>query len=111
MRVIVPLIALLFTTGAAAPTAVIAPMPAPDSPIRLQAAPDGATAVCRDQIQQVRRELGKPALDREVSPQQPLFIAAVDKRIGGCEVMVMRDDTSDFRPLPAPGEARLMPAR
>jgi hypothetical protein len=71
----------------------------------------GTSAVCRDRIQEVRRELGKPALDRDAAPQDPLFIAAVDKRIDGCSVMVMRNDTSDIRPLPAPQEHRLMPAK
>ena len=73
--------------------------------------PAGAGAGCRDRIHEVRRELGKPALERDASPQEPLFIAAVDKRIGGCSVMVMRNDTSDVRPLPEPQEHRLMPAR
>jgi len=112
MRVIVPLIALLLATGAAAPPTAVVPMHGPDASTRAEAAPDGAQTVCRDRIQQVRRELGKPVLDRDnTPPQAPLFIAAVDKRIDGCSVMVMRNDTSDFRPLPAEGEARMMPAR
>ena len=57
--------------------------------------------VCRDRIQQVRDERGLPALDRRTaSPDEPLLIAAVDQRIGGCSVMVMRNDLSDVRPLP-----------
>ena len=67
--------------------------------------------ICRDRIQTVRRELGKPALEGDASRGDPLLIAAVDKRIGQCSVMVMRNDTSDLRPLPAPGEHRLLPAR
>ena len=76
------------------------------------AAPNaGAAAVCRDRIHEVRRELGQPALERDASPLDPLLIAAVDKRIDGCSVLVMRNDTSDIRPLPAPQEHRMMPAR
>ena len=40
-----------------------------------------------------------------------LLIAAVDRTIDGCSVLVMRDDTSDVRPVPGPKEHRLMPAR
>ena len=109
MRVIVPLTALLLATGAAAPpTAQVTPAPNASAP---QALPDGASPVCRERIQEVRRELGKPELQRDATPQEPLLIAAVDKRIGGCSVLVMRNDTSDIRPLPEQGEARMMPAR
>ena len=109
MRVIVPLIALLLATGAAAPPTVrVLPAPSSSAP---QAIPDGASPVCRERIQEVRRELGKPELQRDAPPQEPLLIAAVDKRIGGCSVLVMRNDTSDIRPLPEQGEARMMPAR
>lgn len=111
MRVIVPLTALLLATGAAAPPSVVVPIPAPDNSAQRNMRLDGASPVCRERIQEVRRELGKPALDRDSAPQEPLFIAAVDKRIGGCSVMVMRNDTSDIRPLPEQGEAGMMPAR
>jgi hypothetical protein len=46
-----------------------------------------------------------------IDPDRPLLIAAVDHRIDGCSVMVMRDDTSDVRTLPEPREHRLMPAK
>ena len=109
MRVVVPLIALLFSTAADVPQTVqVEPTPQ----VRAMASVgDTPAAVCRDRIQEVRREIGKPALDLGASPQDPLFIAAVDKRIGGCSVIVMRNDTSDIRPLPEPREHRLMPAR
>jgi hypothetical protein len=106
-RVVIPLIALLVATGADAPQTVEA-QPAPDAPRVIGA--QGSTAVCRDRIQEVRRELGQPVLERDATPQEPLLIAAVDKRVGGCSVLVMRNDTSDIRPLPAPQEHRLMPA-
>jgi hypothetical protein len=106
MRIAVSLIALLLATGAGVPQTVQV-QPAPE--LANGAAPPGA--VCRDRIQQVRSERGLPTLDRDASPEEPLLIAAVDKRIGGCSVMVMRDDTSDIRPLPAPQEHRMMRAK
>ena len=107
-RVVIPMIALLVTTGADAP-ATVQVQPEPDA--RPVIGAQGSSAVCRDRIQEVRRELGRPALERDATPQDPLLIAAVDKRIGGCSVLVMRNDTSDIRPLPAPEEHRLMPAK
>jgi len=109
MRVIVPLVALLLATGAAAPPTVQV-IPAPNA-MPQPALPDGASPVCRERIQEVRRELGKPVLQRDATRQDPLLIAAVDKRIGGCSVLVMRNDTNDIRPLPEQGDARMMPAR
>lgn len=105
MRIVLPLAALLLATGAGAPQAVPV-QPSPDNLARI-----GPEAVCRDRIQEVRRELGKPDLRRDATAQDPLLIAAVDRRIGGCSVLVMRNDTSDIRPLPGPQEHRLMPAR
>ena len=74
--------------------------------------PTTGKTVCRDKIHQVRAERDLPWVDRgtAVDPEQPLLIAAVDHRIDGCSVMVMRDDTSDVRPLPEPQEHRVMPA-
>jgi hypothetical protein len=108
MRVAVPFVALLLAASAGAQQAPVQPLPAPTMGHIL--APANPGAVCRDRIQEVRRELGKPPLD-QTGREDPLFIAAVDKRVGGCSVMVMRNDTSDIRPLPAPQEHRLMPAR
>lgn len=76
--------------------------------------PEPDKAVCRDTIEQVREENGQPALRKETAdPDAPLLIAAVDHRIDGCSVMVMRNDTSDVRPLPQPAEGpvELIPAR
>jgi len=110
MRIAVPLIALVLATGAEAPQVLEV---RPDAGPMLGHVPDPSSknAVCRDRIHEVRRELGQPALEPDASPHEPLFIAAVDKRIGACSVMVMRNDTSDIRPLPAPQEHRLMPAK
>ena len=83
--------------------------PAPNSPL----APPEGRVPCRDTIHAVREERGLPQLRREsASPDEPLLIAAVDHRIGGCSVMLMHGNTSDVRPLPMPdGDARLLPAR
>ena len=111
-RVVLPVIALLLTTGAGAPQTVqIQPTPGAPPMLGPVIGAEGSSAVCRDRIQQVRRELGQPELEHDAAPQDPLFIAAVDKRVDGCSVMVMRNDTSDIRPLPAPREHRLMPAK
>src|SRR5690606_15089807 len=98
MRIVLPLVALvLATAGAAAPQPEIVP-----SMREIQAPGDG-TAVCRDRVEEIRDERGLPKLDRDpADPGEDLLIAAVDMRIGGCSVMVMRNDTSDIRPLPAP---------
>ena len=107
MRVAVPLIALFLTTGAAAPQAV--PLEPTPGAMTAQADP---RAVCRDRIHEVRQERGLPQLQRDTATTgEPLLIAAVDKRVGGCSVLVMRDNTNDIRPLPAPQEFRMMPAR
>ena len=112
MRVALPLVALLLTTGATAPQQV--PTPPLQTPVPWTGpviGAEGSNSVCRDRIQEVRRERGQPELEREDSPEDPLLIAAVDRRVGGCSVLVMRDDTSDIRPLPKPREHRLMPAK
>ena len=64
MRVVLPLIALFLSTGAVVPPTAEAPpaaLPAPEAAIRVL----GSTEVCRDRIHVVRRELGKPALERD----------------------------------------------
>ncbi len=75
--------------------------------------PDVTETVCRDRIHEARAANGQPELRRETAqPDAPLFIAAVDQRIDGCNVMVMRNDTSDIRPLPKPdGSGEWIPAR
>lgn len=114
MRAVVPLIALVLATGAAPPQA---PAPAPEGnrldlpPVKID--PTTGKAVCRETIQQVREERGLPWVDRgtAANPDEPLLIAAVAKTIDGCSVLVMRNDTSDVRPVPGPQEHRLMPAK
>ena len=56
---------------------------------------------CDDRITQVRAANRLPKLDRgTASPDEAYFIAAVDHSIDGCAVMVMRQDTTNIRPLP-----------
>lgn len=117
MRIVLPLAALLFTSAA---TAADAPSARSSAPAQRSApqfdqgviSPDEARS-CRDRIHTAREERGLPKLQRDTaSPDEPLFIAAVDKRIDGCSVLVMRNNTSDIRPLPTiEGKGQLMPAR
>ena len=103
MRIALSLIALTFATGATAPQAV-PPEPVPGA---LTARTD-QKAACRDRIELVRQERGLPKLQRDTArPDEPLFIAAVDKRIDGCSVLVMRENLADVRPLPAPDSGPL----
>ena len=97
-----------------APLAIAAT--APVHPPSEVTTPEGAgfRENCRDRIELVREERGLPKLERDsASPDEALLIAAVDKRVDGCAVMVMRHDTSDIRPLPEfkEGPAQLRPAR
>lgn len=101
MRIVLPLIAVAVATAAAP-----APQPGrqPPNP-ELRVPGERGQRDCGDRIQEVRGERGLPRLDRDnAKPDEPLLIAAVDMRIGGCAVMVMYNDTSDVRELPtAPG--------
>src|SRR4051812_21420971 len=91
MRVALSLIAFSLATGAAA-----------DVP---RAGPRDSQRVCRDRIEQVRAASGLPKLDRDnATDEKPLLIAAVDKRIGGCALMVRPNNRSDVRPLPPPAK-------
>ncbi len=113
MRKALPLIAILLATGAAAETpAAPEAVPPERVPGAVNAQAD-RNVVCRDRIHMVRQERGLPTLQRDtVSPDRPLLIAAVDRRIDGCSVLVMRNDLGDVRPIPAPeGTARLRPIR
>ncbi|HEY6816732.1 MAG TPA: hypothetical protein VI168_14425 [Croceibacterium sp.] len=106
MRAILPLVALVLATGAAAEQEVaLAPAPEipvlPDPSVRSPGLPLSEQKVCIDRIHEVRAERGFPLLDRgNAVADEPLMIAAVDHRIDGCSVLVMRHDTRDVRPLP-----------
>ena len=101
MRAAFPLITLTLATAAAAeppaPQRVIIPMPLQALSQPPQA--PGSRVPCRDTIHEVREARGLPG--EAAAPEPGQLIAAVDHRINGCSVMVMRDDTSDVRPLPA----------
>jgi len=117
MRIVLPLLAVTLATGAAAQQAAAQTLDR--APLfQVQGAKRGASMldhapllqtnddrVCRDRIHEVREERGLPNLQRDTAkPDEPLLIAAVDQRIGGCSVLVMRSDTSDIRPLPTQQE-------
>ena len=109
MRIAFPLIALGLAAGAGAQTAPVEPAPVPWTGPEMGA--EGSSAVCRDRIHEVRRELGQPELRRDASPEEPLMISAVDMRVGACSVLVVHNQAGDFRPLPEPREHQLMPAK
>jgi hypothetical protein len=113
MRIVLPLFALSLPAFALA-----ADVPAPSAKDYAEPAVRELQvhqpANCRDRVYEVREERGLPKLERDTaSPDEPLFIAAVERQIDGCSVLVMRHDLSDVRPLPAlpEGPPRLMPAR
>jgi hypothetical protein len=113
MRVALSLIAVTLATGAAAEPSG-APQPVPPEPVPgAMSVRTDQKAVCNDRIELVRQERGLPKLQRDTaSPDEPLLIAAVDRRVDGCSVMVMYNDTSDIRPLPEPqGEAQVQRIR
>jgi hypothetical protein len=69
---------------------------------------------CRGRIEAVRDDRRLPKLRRDnAAPDEPLLILAVDKTIDGCEVLVMKDNAGDIRPLPEFREkpAQLQPLR
>ena len=112
MRVAVSLIALMLATGAAAET-LAAPEAVPPEPVPgVTTAQADPKAVCTDRIHLVRQERGLPKLQRDTAtPDEPLLIAAVDKRIDGCSVMVMRGNLADVRPIPEAGPPRVQRIR
>ena len=97
-----PLLLLSVSASAEAPTPTdrLSPPP-PALRDRGEMTDPSATAVCRDRIDRAREERGLPKLRRDkAAPNEPLLIAAVDRRVGGCSVLVMRNNLSDIRPLP-----------
>jgi hypothetical protein len=106
MRTMLLLPALLLSVGVSAEAPAPAPAErfSPPPPVlrdRGEMTDPSTTPVCRDRIDKAREERGLPKLDQDTAkPVDPLYIAAVDKRIGGCSVLVMRNNLSDIRPLP-----------
>lgn len=65
---------------------------------------------CRETVREVRAEAGLPLLrgdERDASA--PVMMAAVDRRVDDCAVIQVHGNPEDIRPLPAEGEARMMP--
>jgi hypothetical protein len=112
MRIAVSMIALTLATGAAAEISV-APEAVPPEPVPgAQTAQADPKTVCSDRIHLVRQERGLPKLQRDTAtPDEPLLIAAVDKRIDGCSYLVMRNDLADVRPIPEAGPPRVQRIR
>jgi len=97
MRVILLSLAPLLVAATVAPT----PRIAPHDTGNLANRPEAAWKNCRSRMETVRQERGLPKLDRkDAAPSDPLLILAVDRRIDGCEVLVMRGNVNDIRPLP-----------
>ena len=66
---------------------------------------------CRQKIQHIREQTGKPKLEREpASPDKPVLMYAVDRKIDDCSVIVPVSDPSDFKQAPEPGPPQLLPA-
>ena len=68
---------------------------------------------CQKTIEQVRGEPIEPNLERgPATGDDGMMIAAVDKRIHGCPVVVMHNDKSDLRPAPKVElrQAQIVPA-
>lgn len=111
---VAPLLALVMAAPVPAQTA------APDS-LALPNLADRPLAEnrqrCRERIAMVRDDRGLPPLpeldrDRDRTGPEPLLIAAVDRQIDGCPVLVMYRDHGDIREVPQPDDRRagLMPA-
>lgn len=65
-------------------------------------------ARCEEQIRKARSDAGQPEIEREpADPEKPLMLAAVHQTIEDCPVLVMKQDTSDIRPVPERRERSL----
>ena len=74
----------------------LAPSMQPEAIKRLQVSTN-----CRAKIRTVRNANGLPPLAQTPNGMvKPLFLAAVDQRIDGCQVLRMRQNLDDIRPLP-----------
>lgn len=92
----------VMTVGATEPGHRAPPSRSPEGQAFTIEQPEEVTSKdCRDRIHLVRAARGLPRLDAEpAKPDDALLIAAVDHQVEGCDVLVMRGDTSDIRPLP-----------
>ena len=108
-----PLLALVIAAPGASPEA------APNRPA-LSSAADQTLAEkkqqCRERIAMLRHARGLPPLaepDKDRAAREPLLIAAVDRQIEDCPVLLMYRDQDDIRAVPQPSDQRasLLPAR
>mgnify|MGYP001548571408 CR=1 FL=1 len=125
MRMLLPLSALLLSVAAAAAQPEIPPPVVASPPLLSTPLPNGqlltpsknkpdAATVCHGKTEVVRQERGLPDLDLDnAKSDEPLLIYAVDQMINGCEVLVIRNDLNDIRPLPdySDSKATMRPAR
>ena len=98
----------------ATPPAVPLDQPVYEAPAKAWSSVEEAEEArrCRDRIEQVRTEAGKPRLEREpASSDAPLLMYAVDHRVDGCGVLVPVSDPTDLRQAPEPGRPAIIPAR
>ena len=108
------LLALSPLLVSATPPAVPLDQPAYEAPAQAWRSVEDAEQArrCRDRIEQVRSEAGKPRLEREPArPDKPLLMYAVDHRVDGCGVLVPVGDRADIRQAPEPGRPEVIPAR
>lgn len=100
------------STASAAP-APIMNLPAYGDPATPWSSVDDAierATACRNRIEQARAAAGKPRLDREpASPDEPLLMYAVDRRLDGCGVLVPVGDPAAVRVSPRPGKPAFRP--
>ncbi|MCP9223206.1 hypothetical protein MKP08_10635 [Erythrobacter sp. LQ02-29] len=105
----------LFALVAAAP--LISAQAEPQDPMNLaetRATSTRSDERCRDTVMTVREDRGLLKLDRRASSSdKPLLYSAVDHRIDGCTVLVMKSPEGDIRPVPEsdPRRAEFIPAR
>lgn len=96
------------TEPQAAPPSLSLDMPAYEMPAERWQTVDDANPSpeqCRDRIHRAREASGQPQLDQNpATPDSPPIIWAVDRRVEGCSVMVVKGNPDDIRPLPAPPE-------
>jgi hypothetical protein len=108
VRIVLPLLAASLV--AIPPVLARNAMPPP----KVSSEPLVPKSSCTDTIHLARRAAGMPSANRSTgSASEPLLLAAVDRRIENCRVLVMANDHSDIRPEPefSSGEPRLRPAR
>lgn len=124
MRATLSLALLLLAASASADTPhVVTPLPnasflpqgqLADSPFLpgMNLANRTEPANCRTKIETVNETPRLRKLDRpSASPDNPLFIYAVDTRVDGCRVMLAVGGGLLASPAPVDGDGRMMPAK